>query len=151
MPRTTVNAKGKNITVKGRSRSGKHIGKLLRSSIYPDAKEFLLMLGKIKKNNPSHFRSPFSCAEPHAFALLLSKGVKLHEISLIGEARQNHLNRTITECDNCSQWLFLGKYSEPFFEEEVTESQAKKSADLSDHEDFVLDMSDFPTLPSSSS
>lgn len=147
MPKTTVNASCENTTVKGRSGNGRNIGRLLRGSRNPDAREFLLMLEKIKKRNSSGSRSPFSCAEPHAFALLLAKGKKLHQITLVGEAKQTHLSRTISECDNCSQWLHNNQYSEPYFEEEVTESDARRSADLSDHSDFVLDMSDFPALP----
>ena len=155
---TTVNARTKTKTAKGTSGRGKQIGTLLREARlrYPDAGKFLDMLAKLDKSYPE-LRSPFSCAEPHAFAQLLSKGAKLSEIEIVGIAEQKELNRRIQECVNCSKWLFNGQYAEPDFREEVSVEEARRSADLSSHQDFVNDAenlvindNNFPALGSGS-
>jgi len=135
---TTIKASAKGVTKKGTSGNGPSVGRLLRKAraSNPDAGEFLDMLAKLNSFYPN-FRSPFSCAEPHAFALLLSNGAKLSEIEIVGMAEQRELNRTILECDNCSKWLYNGSYTEPDFPVKVSEGEARRSADLSNHQDLV--------------
>ena len=93
MPKTTVKATGNGITVKGSSGSGPQVGFLLRTckSRNPDAKLFYNMLVRLNEKRPRGRRSYFSCAEPHAVALLLAKGVKLEQIK-IGTANAIKVN-----------------------------------------------------------
>ena len=154
---TTINASANGVTKQGTSGNGSSIGRLLRNAKArnSDAGEFLDMLAKLNKSYPK-LRSPFTCAEPHAFALLLSNGAKLSEITIVGMAEQRELNRTILECDNCSKWLYNGSYTEPDFPVKVSEGEARRSADLSNHQDLVkndknnlvMNVINFPALGS---
>lgn len=97
---TTIKAKTSTQTCKGTSGNGRKIGHLLRHASYKDAKVFLSYLSNLSKTTA---RSPFSCAEPHAVAELLSRGAKLEDITMDIEAREK--TRAIDFCTNCRTWI----------------------------------------------
>lgn len=97
---TKINAKTSTQTCKGTSGSGKHVGNLLRHAVNKDAEVFLSYLSNLSKTAA---RSPFSCAEPHAVAQLLSHGAKLEDITMDIEAWEE--SRAIDFCTNCRTWI----------------------------------------------
>lgn len=133
---TTVTATASNgDSASGQSGSGTRIGGLLRTAgrNRRDAKIFLDTLVRLNAAHPEG-RSHFSCAEPHAVAILLNKGHALSDIT-IHTAQQRGLGRTIMECTQCSRWIYCGQFSEP-------DSLAAPSS-YSGHQPELANLADF--------
>lgn len=103
---SVVRAEGGGHSVTGYSsggRTGRRIDQLLRSARTDDARLFLYILSNVKKlSDRADRRTGFSCAEPHAVALLLSKGVRLSQIKVGTASDRGGLK---PECPVCSQWM----------------------------------------------
>lgn len=103
---TQVKATGGGESVTGYSSRGprrQSIPQLLRTARSADAGFFLYILQNVRPlSDRGDHRTGFSCAEPHAVALLLAKGVALSEIQ-VGAA--SDASGQMAECPVCLQWL----------------------------------------------
>ena len=104
---TKVTASGGGRSVTGFSSNGpraQSINQLLRRAPRrAEGRLFLFILQNVNPlSDPSDRRTGFSCAEPHAVAQLIAKGVALSEIRVDPASDDKGL---MAECPVCAQWL----------------------------------------------
>ena|SRR5215467_3670452 len=121
-----IKAKGGAFTVTGRSGNGDEVWKLIRAAEgikNTDAPIFRAMLGHPDFTTPKNGekRTGSSCAEPHAVAQLLAKGVSFKNMKLEMATDQN--GSKMAECHFCAQWIHPdGKIDADFMVEKYVTS-----------------------------
>ena len=139
---TKIKATAGLLAVTGHSGNGHRIHFLIQKAKHKeDARDFYNALVSLEKERklkrklmqPAHYTSVFSCAEPHAVALLLSKGARLGDIRLPVEAYGEY--GSIQYCRNCEKWIDNGVIVLPDRDDTASTSLSSYSADLSDYED----------------